>query len=784
MRHNDKNCVKEATNPPLDPPELLPQILHTFYERVVSKGNESRYQPEMLFGIPKSLSLETARQRSENLLKKVRKANKLKIAHLIQVLAKLMTIDFILFGLQKTVQMLLPFTLKAFIGWFEDEESETSSGLFHILGIAVLIFLRGFLTLRAGEYWHKTDLGTKNFLSWAVIQKVFSLSPRAARHIGYGKIAVMVNSDVNKVARTTDVFLHLVLDGYELVATLVLLYCFIGWLWVATVLIILFTSFFQKYCFQRFFEVDKVRRLNMDQRSVLTDEIVTGIKSIKFNAAEKVLNENIDKIRFQERSQLQSILNSVGINMALSANVSPIAAFTVFTLNQIFCREMDTGTIIATIMYLTRISFTMKYLIKAGADYMTSLVSRDRIGGLLLLEEKQGDGEQFRRQSYEIEKGSVEFRNSDASWDDFELRDKIQKFLDLGPISGKKQQEEHKETELGLLDYREDAITREDVEKIVLRDINLIFEKGEFVALLGGVGSGKSSLLRAIIGELKTQKGKVLSHGSIAYVSQTAFLVNDTLRNNILFGKPYDKAKYNKVLKICQLLPDLDILPSRDFTEIGERRINLSGGQKQRISLARAVYSDSDIYLIDDCLSALDAHVGKAVLEKVVLKHLKGKTVIMASHHTHFLDKTDHIYVIKKGRIVVGGCYPQVKKTKEYQELLATDKKSQENSNYPKIELSSSDEENERSQPRSRTQPRNHNHLDAFEGEKSLREVQSTTRTQNYEKINHQLGRLTKEEHRSQGIVGPEVILFYIKNGSWAMFLLILATFGASTILM
>ena len=111
--------------------------------------------------------------------------------------------------------------------------------------------------------------------------------------------------------------------------------------------------------------------------------------------------------------------------------------------------------------------------------------------------------------------------------------------------------------------------------------------------------------------------GRVIKQGKIAYIPQQPFLLNATLRDNILFGKVYDEELYNSTIKICQLLPDIEMLPGGDQTEIGERGINLSGGQKQRVSIARAVYSQSDIYLIDDCLSALDAYVGKAILDDV-----------------------------------------------------------------------------------------------------------------------------------------------------------------------
>ncbi|CAG7833092.1 unnamed protein product [Allacma fusca] len=148
-------------------------------------------------------------------------------------------------------------------------------------------------------------------------------------------------------------------------------------------------------------------------------------------------------------------------------------------------------------------------------------------------------------------------------------------------------------------------------ETIVLKNINLSVREGELLAVVGTVGSGKSSLLASMLGELDKSSGKVNTRGTIAYVPQQAWIQNVTLRDNILFGRPFEPAKYDKVIDACALKPDLEILPGRDQTEIGEKGINLSGGQKQRVSLARATYNNSEVYLFDDPLSAVDSHDGE-----------------------------------------------------------------------------------------------------------------------------------------------------------------------------
>ena len=201
-----------------------------------------------------------------------------------------------------------------------------------------------------------------------------------------------------------------------------------------------------------------------------------------------------------------------------------------------------------------------------------------------------------------------------------------------------------------------------EAETPTIKDVTLDVEKGKLVAVVGTVGSGKSSLVSSVLGELEKIEGRVVLDGSVAYVAQQAWIQNETLKNNILFNLPYDEAKYNRCLDACALRPDLEVLPGGDATEIGEKGINLSGGQKQRVSLARALYCDADIYLMDDPLSAVDSHVGKHIFEQVLGPSgcLKDKTRVLVTHGIAFLPKVDNIVVLKEGSISETGTYQEL----------------------------------------------------------------------------------------------------------------------------
>ncbi|XP_012941583.2 canalicular multispecific organic anion transporter 2 [Aplysia californica] len=195
-----------------------------------------------------------------------------------------------------------------------------------------------------------------------------------------------------------------------------------------------------------------------------------------------------------------------------------------------------------------------------------------------------------------------------------------------------------------------------------LKNLTLEIPKGKLVAVVGQVGSGKSSLVSALLGEMQKERGQLSVKGSVAYVAQQAWIQNMTLRDNILFEKAMTTDRYYQIVDACALRPDIELLPAGEMTEIGEKGINLSGGQKQRVSLARAAYSDADLYLLDDPLSAVDAHVGRHIFEQVLGPNglLGKKTRILVTHGIHWLPLTDHIIVMDQGRITESGSYQQL----------------------------------------------------------------------------------------------------------------------------
>ena len=231
-------------------------------------------------------------------------------------------------------------------------------------------------------------------------------------------------------------------------------------------------------------------------------------------------------------------------------------------------------------------------------------------------------------------------------------------------------------------------------ERSVLRNVSLSASNGQLVGITGPVGSGKTSLLMSILGELPISSGKISCIGKIAYISQSPWVYSGTLRENIVFGTRFAEQKYNKVIEVCDLQKDIARFTKHDLTEIGQRGVILSGGQRARVSLARAIYSDADIYLLDDPLSAVDAKVGKHLFERCIKEFLDGRIRILVTHQLQFLKQADNIVMLGNGSVVCQGTYSQIEKDKDVASYLLSQARQDldgENNNKENSSLFSKD---------------------------------------------------------------------------------------------
>ncbi|CAM5157939.1 unnamed protein product [Natator depressus] len=352
---------------------------------------------------------------------------------------------------------------------------------------------------------------------------------------------------------------------------------------------------------------------NKDQRMKIMNEILNGIKILKLFAWEPSFERQVGEIRVRE---LKGLLHFTYLQ-AFSIFIFSCAPFLVSVASFAVYVMVDEKNILDAQKAFTSISlfnvlrFPMAMLPIVISSLVQTSVSTER------LERYLGSG-------------------------------------DLDPSAIR-----HDPSVDCAMQFSEASFAWEQGAEPVIREVTLDIKPGCLVAVVGAVGSGKSSLVSAVLGEMENLKGHINIQGSVAYVPQQAWIQNTTLKDNILFGLELDEARYQRVVEACALLPDLKLLPGGDLTEIGEKGINLSGGQKQRVSLARAVYSNADIYLLDDPLSAVDAHVGKHLFDQVLGPDglLQGKTRILVTHSISFLPKTDEIVVLVAGAVSEQGSY-------------------------------------------------------------------------------------------------------------------------------
>ncbi|KAK9665352.1 hypothetical protein RND81_14G106700 [Saponaria officinalis] len=289
--------------------------------------------------------------------------------------------------------------------------------------------------------------------------------------------------------------------------------------------------------------------------------------------------------------------------------------------------------------------------------------------------------------------------------------------------------------------------------KPTLRNINLNVQQGEKVAICGEVGSGKSTLLAAILGEVPYIEGTVEVYGSIAYVSQTAWIQTGTIRDNILFGSAMEEQRYQETLRRCSLVKDLELLPNRDMTQIGERGVNLSGGQKQRLQLARALYQDADIYLLDDPFSAVDAHTASSLFNEYVMEALYCKTVLLVTHQVDFLPAFHYCLLMSDGEILRAGPYNELlASSREFLDLVNAHKETAGTENVSEVSETGR-LDNSAKEIRTNVEK----HYNASEG-----------------------GQLIKQEEREKGDTGLKPYLLYLSQSNGYLYFAVVAlTHGA-----
>ncbi|KAJ3170330.1 Multidrug resistance-associated protein 1 [Geranomyces variabilis] len=434
---------------------------------------------------------------------------------------------------------------------------------------------------------------------------------------GAGEVINIYSTDVSRVVDAVTNFHFLWSAFLEVIAIVILAWTEVGISALPCLGFVILLLPTQMYLGRKISVLNRAQTTVTTSRVHIMSEILTAIKLLKFYNWESPFDEKITKIRAREMSLIRRGMIVKAIN------------FTVVFAIPVFVALTSLGMYVGTDHKLTAsISFTVLsvYNTLRYPALMLPLAVRSTAGAMTALTRLN------------------EFLS---------LAEVVEVIPKLPPPGS------NLAVSIKSSSFKWDGI--DAAAPATLTDINIDIKRGAKVAIIGDVGSGKSSLIAAILGQIRQTEGNVIDvYGSTVLMSQEAWLLNVTLRDNILFGKELNRAEYKECIRVAALQRDLTLLIAGDKTEIAERGANLSGGQKQRVSLARTIYADKDIVLLDDSLSAVDQHVGAHIFEECFMKYLAKKTVIVSMNQLQYLPRMDHIIVMRDGKIAMQGTFDEL----------------------------------------------------------------------------------------------------------------------------
>ncbi|XP_026569767.1 multidrug resistance-associated protein 9-like [Pseudonaja textilis] len=364
-----------------------------------------------------------------------------------------------------------------------------------------------------------------------------------------------------------------------------------------------------------------------DKRVLIMNEVLTYIKLIKMYAWEKPFAKIITGIREVERKILEKAGYVQSVNSALTSIVATLTIVMLFSFHTLLKHELTAADAFSVISVFNTMRFSIAILPFSVKSLAEASVALKRLKKILTMKTPSAYVT-----TMQGSRNAVMLNNVTLSWESASGEPSHSK-SGKGTLLHQKKVCKSPPRIDAVISHSQISMTRSNIDcSFILRNINIIVKKGKVLGISGNVGSGKTSILKAVLGQMYLYHGNVVVNGTLAYVSQEAWIFHGSVRDNILFGEDYDEQRYNHIINICSLKTDMERLSYGDMTEIGEGALTLSGGQKQRISLARAVYANRDIYLLDDPLSAVDAQVGKSIFEECIKKALKEKTILLVSH--------------------------------------------------------------------------------------------------------------------------------------------------------
>ncbi|OAQ25700.1 P-loop containing nucleoside triphosphate hydrolase protein [Linnemannia elongata AG-77] len=526
------------------------------------------------------------------------------------------------------------------------------------MGYAVALFLVTLIhgTFHHHNFFHVLRLGTwiRQSLIALMYRKCLTLSTSSS--ISTGTVVNLISNDLQPFESFAPFGLYLILGPLEMIAGMYFLWQELGVACLAGLLALSLLMPLQAF-FSRKFGSIRTNTVNArDERIRTLSDVFSGIELVKLCAWEVPFQEKIMMLRSIELKYIwhSNILSS--INMAIYFFFQPVVAMFAFTTYWLQHRNAvdpvsltpDKVFVSLTLFNILRTNMT-SYFPKAIQALAGVRVSVKRITDFLLLPELRG-----------IEP-DVDTQKAD---DKLSAKDRKEKAAKEKEAKAKKglatESDDSSDNDVVLLDTP---------KKALLNNISMTLRRDELLAIVGPVGSGKSSFCMAILEEMPLVSGSMnIAHHqdnrrrplSMSYSAQSPWIFAGSIRSNILFGAAFNQERYDKVIKACELTRDLKLFPKGDATLIGEKGVTLSGGQRARVSLARAAYRDSDVYILDDPLSAVDPKVGRALFQTCINGLLKGKARVLVTHQLQYIKDCENVIVLERGQVTHMGHVDEV----------------------------------------------------------------------------------------------------------------------------
>ncbi|XP_055606094.1 ATP-binding cassette sub-family C member 4-like [Uranotaenia lowii] len=571
------------------------------------------------------------------------------------------------------IRLAQPIFLGMLLQYFRKDSDVTKEQAIYYSAALVLLNALSVITINQyilGSF--QNGMKVRIAMCSVIYRKALRLSRTALGDTAPGKVVNLLSNDVNRFD-IVSVFLHSMWSAPLLAIIIgVLLYIEIGVAGLIGMIVIFIVTPIQSYTGKLTSRFRLQTALRTDERIRLMDEIISGIQVIKMYAWEKPFAKLIRLARQLELKIVKKSAYVRGLYMTFLLFTTRMALFCTMMAMVLLGNDLTAAKVFVVSTYFGILANTMSAMFVRGiAEIAEALVAMKRLQRFLEYEEKEGElndakekflkdfginGDVSEKQKL-IESDTqlptniaIAMKNVTARWGAVKIQE----------APGEKPKDKNSAPVPKIVDtVKKMDEADESWKSATLSNLNIEFRKGILIGVIGPVGAGKSSLLQAILKELPLESGSIVSKGKFAYVSQEPWVFAGTVRQNILFGQAMEKERYDAVVKACALERDFEQLPHADKTIIGERGAALSGGQKARISLARAVYRRADIFLMDDPLSAVDAHVGRHLFDICIgprgrLGKLK-TTRILVTHQVHFLKEADWVVVMNDGKITLQG---------------------------------------------------------------------------------------------------------------------------------